>query len=122
MVSRGWSAVLEENDLRSEKNGMIWEMMKATTQVQTAIQVSAVPLCLRHFPYHWYSRRIPAHEAQPMIVCSFLCFESLKMRKKTRRAETDEYRTPRKMRVGIMKEKETFLKTGSSEPNAGDVM
>lgn len=66
--------------------------------------------------------RIPAHEAQPITVCSFLCFESLKRRKKTRRAETDAYRTPRKMSVGIMNEKATFLKTGSSDPNAGAVM
>lgn len=35
------------------------------------------------------SRRMPAHEAQPIIVCSLLCFESLNRRKKTRRADTE---------------------------------
>lgn len=44
------------------------------------------------------------------------------MRKKTKRADTEAYSTPRKISVGIMKEKATFLKTGSREPNAGAVM
>jgi hypothetical protein len=57
-----------------------------------------------------------------MTVCSFLWREFWKMRKKTNRADTDAYRTPRKIRVGIMNEKETFLKTSSRDPNAGAVM
>lgn len=44
------------------------------------------------------------------------------MRKKTKRAETEAYRTPRKMIVGIMNEKATFLYVSWSEPKAGAVM
>ena len=45
------------------------------------------------------------------------------MRKKMKRADTDAYSTPRKMRVGTMKEKDTFLYISlPREPKAGVVM
>ena len=53
--------------------------------------------------------KIPAQVAHPITVFCVLCFESRKMRKKTKRAETEEYKTPRKIRVGIMKLKATFM-------------
>lgn len=68
------------------------------------------------------SRRIAAHVPHPTTVCSVLCCEFLKMRKKMKRADTDAYRTPKKMIVGIMNEKATFLYVSWSEPKAGAVM
>lgn len=53
--------------------------------------------------------RIPAQDAHPVRVWLDLWRVPSKMRKKTKRAETEAYRTPRKIKVGIMKEKETFL-------------
>lgn len=85
-------------DSREEKNGITWEMKKAKIQVV---------------------RRIAAQEPQPTTVWSLKCFEFLKRRKKTNRAVTEAYRQPRKIMVGIMKEKETFLYKSSREPNAG---
>lgn len=85
---------------QEEKNGMTWEMMNAKIHVAS---------------------RIPAHDPHPTTVCSLKCLEPLKTRKKTNRDVTDAYKQPRKMMVGIMKEKDTFLYMSSSEPNAGAV-
>lgn len=54
-------------------------------------------------------RRIPAQVAHPTTVCSFLWREFWKMRKNTKRADTEAYKTPRKSKVGIMNENATFL-------------
>lgn len=56
--------------------------------------------------------RMAAHEPQPMTVWSFMWRELRNNRKKTKRAVTDAYRHPRKMMVGIIKEKAAFLYTG----------
>ena len=88
-------------DLRELKKGMTCEMMKAAIQV---------------------TRRMVVHEAQPTTVCSDMCLEPRNMRKKTKRPVTEAYRQLRKMSVGIMNEKDTFLYTSSSDPNAGEVM
>lgn len=82
--------------------------MNATIQVATASIIS-IRGDFRCSEIRLDSRRIPAHVPQPMIVCSLLWREFWKMRKKTNRADTEAYRTPRKIRVGIMKENETFL-------------
>lgn len=66
-------------------------------------------------------KRIPAHDAHPTTVWLFMCFELRKTRKKTNRAETEAYRHPKKMMVGIINEKAAFLYTVSSEPKAGAV-
>lgn len=67
--------------------------------------------------------KIPAHAAQPTTVFSALCFVPSKMRKNMNLAETDAYRTPRKIKVGIMKENATFLKMSfPMDPKAGEVM
>lgn len=50
------------------------------------------------------ANRIPPHDAHPIIVCSFRCFESLKARKKMNLPVTEAYKQPTKMMVGIMKE------------------
>lgn len=55
------------------------------------------------------SRRIPAHVDHPVSVCSVMCREFLKMRKKMNRVETEAYKTPKKMMVGIINEKAIFL-------------
>jgi hypothetical protein len=68
------------------------------------------------------SQRIPAQTLQPSTVCSFLWREFSKMRKNTKRADTEAYKTPKKIKVGIMKEKATFLYTSCREPKAGAVM
>jgi hypothetical protein len=65
--------------------------------------------------------RIPLQDPQPTIVWLFKCFELRKRRKNTKRAETEAYRQPRKMMVGIMNEKATFLYRSSNDPNAGAV-
>lgn len=77
---------------------MTWEMTKAKIHVV---------------------RRMPAQEPHPTTVWSLRCFEFLKTRKKTKRAVTEAYRHPRKMIVGIMNEKETFLYRSSRDPKAG---
>ncbi len=73
---------------RSAKNGMTSAMIKATTQV---------------------TARMPAQAAHPMTVWLVICRLFWKIRKKTNLAETEAYSTPKKTRVGIMKENETFL-------------
>lgn len=75
-------------NLREEKKGMTWEMIKAKIQVTS---------------------RMPNQLPHPTTVWLFMCTELRNARKKTKRAVTEAYRHPRKMRVGIMKEKETFL-------------
>ena len=67
--------------------------------------------------------RIPAQVDQPTTVWLDLCFEPSKIRKKMKRAETEAYRTPRKIRVGIMNENDTLLKTSlPRDPKAGAVL
>lgn len=67
--------------------------------------------------------RIPPHEAHPTTVWELLCLVPSNRRKKMKRADTEAYSTPRKIRVGIMNEKETFLYNSfPSEPNAGAVL
>lgn len=65
--------------------------------------------------------RMPAQLPQPTTVWLCRCTELRNARKKTKRAVTEAYRHPRKMSVGIMKEKETFLYMSSSDPKAGAV-
>lgn len=77
---------------------MTWAMMKAKIQVV---------------------RRMAAHEPHPTRVWSLKCLEFRNRRKKANRAVTEAYRHPRKMIVGIMNEKETFLYRSSREPKAG---
>lgn len=67
------------------------------------------------------SSRMPDHESHPTRVCSVTCLVFLYMRKKMNLADTDAYREPTKMIVGIMKLYETFLKVSSRAPNAGAV-
>jgi hypothetical protein len=88
-------------DSRELKKGMTCEMMKAAIHV---------------------TRRMLVHEAHPTTVWSDMCLEPRNRRKKTKRPVTEAYRQPRKIRVGIMNEKDAFLYTSWSEPNAGDVM
>lgn len=76
------------NNSRELKKGMTWEMMKAKIQVTS---------------------RMPNQLAHPTKVWLFMCTELRNMRKKTKRAVTEAYRHPRKISVGIMKEKEAFL-------------
>ena len=68
------------------------------------------------------TNRIEPQAVQPTNVCSFMCRDPLKARKKTKRPVTLAYRQPRKRIVGIMKENETFLYSSSKEPKAGEVM
>jgi len=89
---------LNKKDSQEEKNGIIWEMIKAKIHVAS---------------------RIPVHDPHPTTVCSLKCLDPLNRRKKTKRDVTDAYKQPRKMIVGIIKEKDTFLYTSSSEPKAG---
>jgi hypothetical protein len=53
--------------------------------------------------------KIAAQDTQPTTVFSLLCREFWNMRKNTKRAETEAYSTPRKIIVGIIKEKAIFL-------------
>jgi hypothetical protein len=53
--------------------------------------------------------RIPNQLAHPTTVWLFRCTELRKTRKKTKRAVTEAYKQPRKISVGIMKEKAAFL-------------
>lgn len=67
--------------------------------------------------------RIPAHADHPITVWLDLCLVPSNIRKKINRADTDAYKTPRKINVGIMNEKETFLNTSlPNDPNAGEVL
>lgn len=67
--------------------------------------------------------KMPAHEAQPITVWLVLCLVPSKIRKKMKRADTEAYRTPKKIKVGIMKENATFFKVSfPREPKAGEVM
>lgn len=88
------------NHLRELKKGMTMAIIKAKIQVAS---------------------KIPAQDPQPTTVWLFMCFELRKRRKNTNRADTEAYRQPRKMMVGIMNEKAAFLYTGSREPKAGAV-
>lgn len=56
-----------------------------------------------------HSQRIAAQADHPSTVCSLLCLEPSNSLKNMNLAETEAYKTPRKMIVGIMKENETFL-------------
>ena len=87
---------------RSAKKGMTSAIMKARIHV---------------------SAKIPAHEAHPMTVWLLLWRLPSKIRKKINLAETDEYKTPRKSRVGIMNENAIFAKTSlPKDPKAGAVL
>lgn len=103
--------------------GITWEMIKATTHVVTVL-VRSVLVALRSLlTRELDSRRMSAHTPQPTTVWLLTCrLLFLKTRKKTKRLDTLAYSTPRKMSVGIMKEKEIFLYTSDSEPKAGAVM
>ena len=69
------------------------------------------------------SARMPAQEAHPTTVWLLLCRVPSKMRKNTKRAVTDAYKTPRKSKVGIMNEKEILAKTSlPKDPKAGAVL
>jgi hypothetical protein len=106
------------SDRRSEKKGMT----SAYITVKYAYHENNGRFTMIKAPSHVIPR-IPAHEAHPITVLEVLCLVPSKMRKKTNRAETDAYRTPRKIKVGIMNENETFLKTSlPREPNAGELM
>lgn len=65
--------------------------------------------------------RMPNQLPQPTTVWLCRCTELRNARKKTKRAVTEAYRQPRKMIVGIMKEKAAFLYTSSKDPKAGAV-
>ena len=87
---------------KSEKNGMISATIKASTQVNA---------------------KIPAQESHPTIVWLPLWRVPSNSRKNTNLADTEAYKTPRKIRVGIINENETFLKTSfPREPKAGAVL
>src|SRR4051794_4000976 len=77
-------------DNRSEKKGITSAMIQA----------------MIHSP-----ARIPAQAAHPTTVLLPLWRVPSNKRKKMNRAETEAYRTPRKIMVGIINENETFLYT-----------
>jgi hypothetical protein len=86
---------------RSEKKGTTSAMMKAPIQV---------------------AARMAAQVPHPLAVLPYLCLELSKMRKCTNRAVTLAYKTPRKIRVGIMKEKATSFSVWlPRDPKAGAV-
>jgi hypothetical protein len=89
-------------DNKSEKKGM------TSAMIQAIIHNAA---------------RIAPQAAHPTTVLLPLCRVPSKSRKKINRAETDAYRTPRKIIVGIINENDTFLYTSlPRDPKAGAVI